>query len=116
MRHAFGRGHRANVRPRHTPGQMNKLEQAYADRLELLLRAGDIRRYRFEAIKFRLAANTFYTPDFMVVTETQVEFHEVKGWWEDDARVKIKVAAEQYPEFAFFAVQKKKDSWICEEF
>ena len=39
-----------------------------------------------------------------------MELHEVKGHWQDDARVKIKVAAEQYP-FRFVAVKAraKKD-------
>jgi hypothetical protein len=112
----FTRGHRARPRPRHQPGHMNKTEQAYANRLELLLRSGEIRRWGFESIKFRLADRTFYTPDFMVVTDAQIEFHEVKGYWEDDARTKIKVVAELFTEFAFFAVQKQKDGWIIEEF
>ena len=48
-----------------------------------------------------------------------LEFHEVKGFWRDDARVKIKVAAEHFP-FKFVAVRKKKLSegggWDVEEF
>lgn len=43
------------------------------------------------------------------------EVHEVKGHWEDDARVKIKVAAELYP-FKFIAVRKQKGAWLFEEF
>lgn len=116
MAYPFGKGHRIRPRKRPTPGTMNKTEQAYAQRLELLQRAGEIHRYAFEAIKFRLANRTFYTPDFMVVTDEQIEFHEVKGYWEDDARAKTKIVAEQYPEFAFIAVQKGKDGWIVEEF
>lgn len=27
----------------------------------------------------------------------EMELHEVKGFWTDDARVKTKVAADQYP-------------------
>ena len=91
-------------RPRHrrTPGTMNKTEQAYAERLDLLRRGGEIRSWRFEGIKLRLAEKTFLTPDFYVVTHDQMELHEVKGGFvEDDAVVKIKVAAEMYPEFAF---------------
>jgi hypothetical protein len=65
---------------------------------------------RFEPVKLRLAAATFYTPDFMVTRDDgEIVFHEVKGgWWEDDARVKIKVAAEMYPEFRFIAAVVKK--------
>lgn len=81
---------------------MNKTERAYAERLALLQRAGEIRSFRFEPIKFKLARVTFYTPDFMVITEDEIQFHEIKGWLpEDDANVKIKVAAEMYPEFQF---------------
>lgn len=36
-----------------------------------------------------------------------MECHEVKGFWTDDAKVKIKVAAEQYP-FRFIAFKKCK--------
>ncbi len=100
----------------HKRGQMNKLEAAYAARLESLKLAGEIADYRFECIKLRLADNTFYAPDFMVLKpDGAFEIHEVKGHWEDDARVKIKVAAEMYP-FKFIAARKVKGAWIFEEF
>lgn len=101
---------------RKPPGTMNKLEGKYADELFELKRLGLIVDYRFEAIKLRLADRTFYTPDFAVTYEDHIELHEVKGHWEDDARVKIKVAAAMFPEFAFVAVQYKKKEWISEEF
>ena len=48
-----------------------------------------------------------------------MEIHETKGHWEDDARVKIKVAATLFP-FRFFAItqgrKEKKGQWIFEEF
>lgn len=88
-------------------GQMNKTESEYAQHLELLKRTGKIAWYRFEGMKFRLADNTFYTPDFAVMrSDGALEMHEVKGFWHDDARVKIKVAAEMYP-VEFVAVKKK---------
>jgi len=95
---------------------MNKTEALYDTYLDLLRRASEIVSHRFEAVKLRLANNTFYTPDFMVVTQDEIQFHEVKGFWRDDARVKIKVAAAQYPEFRFVAIQKTKDGWKTEEF
>jgi hypothetical protein len=95
---------------------MNKLETTYMNILERRKLAGEIVSYRYEAIKFRLAKNTFYTPDFMVVYEDRIEFHETKGFWEEDARIKIKMAAEMYPEFIFFGVQFKSPRWIFEEF
>ena len=42
--------------------------------------------------------------------------HEVKGHWEDDARVKIKVAATQHPWFRFLAVKAGKTGWQYETF
>jgi hypothetical protein len=63
-----------------------------------------------------LADNTFYSPDFFVMKSGgQLEVHEVKGFWQDDARVKIKIAAEMYP-FQFVAIKKSKGSWEFEEF
>lgn len=107
----------ARVRPK--PGVMNKTEQAYADRLEALRAARQIQSWKFEAVKLRLADKTFYSPDFLVVdADGYVELHEVKGFWEDDARVKVKVAAEQFP-FRFLAVKKvskAKGEWEFEEF
>lgn len=45
-----------------------------------------------------------------------MELHEVKGHWEDDARVKIKVAAEQHPWFRFLAVRARGGVWEIERF
>jgi hypothetical protein len=96
---------------------MNKLEGAYKDSLEMQARAGEIQSYMFEPVKLRLAPATTYTPDFMVIAANDiVELHEVKGFWEDDARVKIKVAAEMFPMFLFKAYTRKKGMWIEESF
>ena len=86
-------------------GSQNKTEAAYEQCLKDAVSLGDVAWYRFEGLKLRLADSTFYTPDFAVMlTNGQIECHEVKGFWQDDARVKIKVAAEQYP-FRFIAVK-----------
>jgi len=101
-------------------GEMNKTEKAYGDHLQALQNAGEITWHKFEAVKLRLADNTFYTSDFAVLGKDHVlELHEVKGFWQDDARVKIKVAASLYP-FRFIAVKAraKKDGggWEAEAF
>lgn len=101
-------------------GAMNKSEQAYAAHLERLKEDGWVLWYRFEGMKFRLADATFYTPDFAVLNGDGVlECHEVKGFWADDARAKIKIAAEMYP-IRFIAVKAKakKDGggWAVEDF
>lgn len=111
VRKLFGRG-----RTRKAPGQMNKLEGQYAHELELRKRAGDVAVFGYESIKLRLADKTTYTPDFFVMLSNgEVEFHEVKGHWEQAARVKIKVAAELFP-FRFVAVTFKEKAWCYEEF
>jgi hypothetical protein len=98
-------------------GRMNKTEAAYE--LEVLkpqLHAGEILFYRFEAIKLRLADNTFITIDFPVITAAgQLEFREVKGRWTDDARAKTKIAAAQFP-FRFIAIHRVgRHGWRSED-
>lgn len=91
---------------------MNKTEAAYALHLHALQLAGKIRSWRFESLTLRLADATRYTPDFLVeLVDEQLELHEVKGFWRDDARVKFKVAAELFPMFRFVAVNRKNRQW-----
>ena len=113
-------GNKAYALGRLKTGERNKSEAAYESVLQARQVAGEVVWYRFEGIKLRLADNTFYTPDFAVMlADGQIELHEVKGFWADDARVKIKVAADQYP-FRFIAVmaRSKRDGggWKVEEF
>lgn len=101
-------------------GAMNKTEAAYAEHLDALRHHGEIVWFKFEGMKFRLADNTFYTPDFSVMrTGGALEMHEVKGFWQDDARAKIKIAADLYP-FDFIAVKAKTKrdggGWSVEAF
>ena len=101
-------------------GTMNKTEAAYAATLDARRQAGEVAWFKFEGIKLRLADNTFYTPDFAVMlADGALEMHEVKGYWQDDARAKIKIAADLYP-MRFLAIQAraKKDGggWAVEDF
>lgn len=99
-----------------TADAMNGTERKYADLLETRRLAGVIWRWDFQAVKLRLADKTFYTPDFRVILADGTEqFHETKGWWRDDARAKIKIAAEQHP-YVFIAAQFKKGAWVFERF
>lgn len=98
-------------------GERNKTEAEYE---ELLKADPTVVWFMFEGIKLRLADNTTYTPDFFLMRRSGLlEAHEVKGHWQDDARVKIKVAASMFP-IKFVAVQKipKKQGggWKSEEF
>jgi len=100
-------------------GTMNKTERAYAGFLDTLKACGDVVWWKFEGYKFRLADNTFYSPDFAVMRATgHLEMHEVKGgYWQDDARAKIKIAASLYPH-QFIAVMPlpKGGGWKVEAF
>jgi len=88
-------------------GERNKTEQAYEAMLEGMRIAGEVLWYKFEGITLKLADNTRYTPDFFVMrNDGQLECHETKGYWRDDAKVKIKVAAELFP-FRFIAVKQQ---------
>lgn len=99
-------------------GHMNNLETRYADHLDALLRAGEIVFWRFESMKLVLADRCAYLPDFFVVkADGSPEFHETKGFWRDDARVKVKMAAKLFPCFVFYGVQwDKKRGWVMELF
>jgi hypothetical protein len=101
------RGNRDFALGRLRPGEMNKTETEYDLRLDAMKHHGEIAWYCFEGIKLRLADATFYTPDFVVMaSDGVIECHEVKGFWRDEARVKIKVAAALYP-FRFIAARKR---------
>lgn len=103
-------------------GQMNKTEEAYERVLRARQYAGEILWYRFEGVKLKLAGNTFLTVDFALMrADGVIEMHDCKGSkavYMDDARVKMKVAAQEYP-FVFRVVfpRPKKDGggWITEE-
>lgn len=104
--------------------EMNRVEEQYSRYLEERRHVGEIRWWMFEAWKFRLADKTYYTPDFIVVDNAmRVEAHEVKAeWrtgkpgWEEDARVKIKMAAEIHPVRFVAACRSREGSWQFEEF
>lgn len=109
----------ATSRPRQDGG-MNKTEARF--RAEVLAVDG-VWVVLYASIKLRLADRTWYTPDFAVlrIGSPRVEFYEVKGSWkaphQEDSRVKLKVAAEAYPQFQFFAAVPNRDTggWDIEE-
>ena len=99
-------------RPRHENGSMNAGEQAYARHLDSLLSAGEIAGWWYELITIKLADRCGLNPDFVVMLpDGQFEMHEVKGgktvqqahgpewtyWAEEDARVKLRIAAKHIP-------------------
>ena len=108
---------RAKLRP--APTRMHTTEAAWAAELAARKRSGDLVSVHFEAWGMRLGDRCVYWPDFIVQTsEGFLEAHEVKGFWRDDARVKIKAAATRYPGIRFIAIQRGKKGepvWKIEE-
>jgi hypothetical protein len=100
---------------------MNGTERDFAVLLEAKKRNGSILSWRFEPVTLRLAPGSGYTPDFMIVAcDGTIDFAEVKGFWREAARVRLKVAADLFREFSFIAYRKlaKKDGggWTTEPF
>jgi hypothetical protein len=94
-------------RPRERKEQLNQLEKDYLKLLELRKAAGEIQEFWIKGMKLTLAPNTTLTVDFFVLTNDDIlEAHETKGFMEEDANVKLKVAAKLWP-FRFYVIRKK---------
>lgn len=94
---------------RHKPGEMNHTESTYAELLRGRELAGEVSRWDFEAVTFKLASDTRYTPDFAVLSpDGSMEFVDAKGGGPIDPKslVKIKCAAEKFPQFTFVIEQR----------
>ena len=97
--------------------KMNKTEARYEQLLEGRRLAGELRRHDYEALTLRLAHDCRYTPDFFVIAaDGRIELHEVKGAhiWED-SKIKIKVAAAQFPCFKFYLAKWEHGEWTIAE-
>jgi hypothetical protein len=97
----------ASPAPDSAPRFRSEAERIYADCLTSRQRAGEIRSWRYEAIKLQLGDRVTYKPDFLVdMWDGSMELHEVKGrhTWEQ-ARVKLRTAANQFPGFRFYMVK-----------
>lgn len=91
-------------------GEMNKTEARYAERLEMLKQQGQVVWYAFEVVTLKLAHDTRLTVDFFVMLANgELQAHDVKGSkriYEEDARVKMQVAARQFPWPFFLAIPR----------
>lgn len=90
---------------RKTPqDRMNKGEQRYAAELDQRIALGHVAAWWYEPLSWRLADDTRYVPDFLVMLpDGLTEIHEVKGRSGSDFVVtdtgwaKLKITAEQAP-------------------
>ena len=81
----------------------SKLESRYAAHLDLLVKAGEIKAWFYEPMVLKLADDSRYRPDFLIVLpgglERKPEIHETKGKWTKsrrDSMVRLKWAAQKY--------------------
>ena len=71
------------------------LKSSYEICYALLLNDKDI-KWKYEEISFKLSNGQTYTPDFMI---SEFEFHEVKGWITEKAKLKIELFKKEYPQY-----------------
>ena len=91
------------------PKYKSKAEARYAQLLEAQKRDGLITDWKYEAITLRLADGVRYTPDFLVrLPHGRMRLVEVKGHMREAARVRLRVAAEMYPDFTWLLVWARK--------
>ena len=109
---------KSKAKTAHAKPMMNKGEKLYAEFLRRRMLAGEVKSYLFEGDTLPLAYRCDYTPDFRVVlSDGRIEYHECKGkkgksyYAREDARIKIKVAASLYPQFAFCVVWLDQGTW-----
>lgn len=108
------------ARGRMPAGVMNKTEKAYSQHLERRKMMGNVCTWWFERIKLKVAQGTcWFEPDFMVLLMNgEVELHDVKGSRkvvQDDALVKAKAIASQYPFRMVFVYPVKGSPGAWEE-
>lgn len=87
---------------------LNKTEKAYHE----WLLGQDYQWVGVQCITLKLGDDCRYTPDFFCLDQHgELIAKEVKGFWRDDAKVKIKVAARMFPFIRFQVVMKSGTEW-----
>jgi len=113
------------------PGEMNRTEAAYGEHLASLQAREIVLWYTFEGMTFKLAEGVRLTPDFNVLysdgrlvcvdvkgttTKKRASGEKVKAAYiMDDARVKMRVAAQKFP-IVFNVAYKVAGEWVEEEY
>lgn len=88
--------------------KLNKTERAYL----AFIRCLGFAWIGVQNVTLKLADDTRYTCDFFVIDKNgHAQGREVKGFFRDDAKVKIKVAARLFPWIEFQVVRKSKNGW-----
>lgn len=104
----------------------SKWEAAYAQHLELMVKAGEIQGWWYEPLRLRLpGTRNFYKPDFVVQRHrdfevngcrARLEIHEIKGWSLNrrEGITKLKTAAglNTWATFKLVMWDRDKGQWI----
>lgn len=88
-------------------------EANYARYLNHLVSVGSILSWRFEPKSFVfegvVSGVCTYTPDFeVVVSDGCIEWHEVKGWMDENSKIRIARMAEYYPDEKLVVIGRKE--------
>lgn len=97
---------------------MNKTESAFAAYLQERQYSGAIVWWKFHPMRVRLAKNTYYEIDFLVMAADGVlTIYETKGGYTSEkGQMKIKLCAEALPVFKMVKASRKNGVWNFEEF
>lgn len=96
-------------------GYRSSWEEQYSEHLKAAKQAGSITNWAYEAVRLRIADKGVYTPDFLVITPEEIQFHEVKGQRREAGMVRLRTAAFAHRWARFFLVTKSRGGWQIEE-
>lgn len=102
----------------------SKLEADFSDALQDWLLREFIVEWRYHPLKFRLAQNVTYEPDFCTWMPSgsdgdyPMSVYEVKGSWQAknarDSRTRLQIAASLFPYWTWHAVTREDGEWHYE--
>jgi hypothetical protein len=96
------------IAPSTDEAKLNKTEKLFLARLRML----DYPWIGVQSITLKLGDDCRYTPDFSVIDQNgHFIIYETKGHMRDDAKVKLQVAARDFPMFKFIVVKLVNNQW-----
>lgn len=88
----------------------SRWEANYARYLNWLISMGEIKSWEYEPDEFVFPVkrgNIRYLPDFKIINnDGSIEYHEVKGYMDNDSRVKLKRMEKYYPDIKLILIDK----------
>lgn len=99
------------MKPTTDESKLNGLERQWLE----VLRSRPFDWLGIQPMGLKLADNCRYHPDFVTLCDGQITAWETKGFMRDDAALKLKIAARNYPFIRFVLVTRVKKEWIEKE-